>query len=65
MIGSGADLLVDCVCCTADDAGLLIPHLADVTSTAMLSSIAAYVDAAGNHVNRNMPRVRIALQAVQ
>ena len=54
VIGSGADLLVDGVCFAADDAGLLIPHLADVTSTAMLSSKAVYVDAAGNHVNSDV-----------
>lgn len=54
VVGDGADLLVDGVCFTADDAALLIPHLTDVTSTVMLSSKAVYVDAAGNHVNSDV-----------
>lgn len=54
VIGSGADLVVDGVCFTADDAATLIPHLADVTATVMLSSKAVYVDAAGNHVNSDV-----------
>ncbi|WP_338040872.1 NAD-dependent epimerase/dehydratase family protein [Nocardiopsis baichengensis] len=47
----GADLLVDCVCYTATDANRLLPFLADVGSTVMVSSKAVYVDDAGNHVN--------------
>lgn len=35
VIGSGADLLVDGVCFTADDAATLMPHLGNVTSTVM------------------------------
>ena len=35
VFGSGADLLVDAVCFTADDAATLMPHLADVTATAI------------------------------
>ena len=54
VVGRGADLLVDGVCVTADDAAALIPHLGDVTATVMLSSKAVYVDAAGNHVNSDV-----------
>lgn len=54
VVGKGADLLVDGVCFTAEDARLLIPRLSDVTSTVMLSSKAVYVDAAGNHVNSDV-----------
>lgn len=51
LIGTGADLLVDCLCFTAADARGLLPLLADVGSTVMLSSKAVYVDNDGNHVN--------------
>ena len=51
LIGSGADLLVDCLCFTADGARQLLPVLGDVGSTVMLSSKAVYVDSAGRHVN--------------
>jgi nucleoside-diphosphate-sugar epimerase len=50
-LGAGADLLVDCVCYTADDARLLLPLLGGVRSTVMISSKAVYVDEAGNHSN--------------
>ena len=55
VVGGGADLLVDAVCYTEADARQLLPHLTDVTSAAMLSSKAVYVDAAGNHVNSDVP----------
>ncbi len=51
VVGAGADLLVDCLCFTAAQARGLLPLLADVGSTVMVSSKAVYVDAAGNHVN--------------
>ena len=51
LIGSGADLLVDCLCFTAAGARQLLPVLGDVGSTVMLSSKAVYVDSAGRHVN--------------
>lgn len=51
LAGSGADLLVDCLCFTADHAQQLVPVLADIGSTVMLSSKAVYADAHGNHVN--------------
>jgi nucleoside-diphosphate-sugar epimerase len=49
--GSGADLLVDCVCYTAADADLLLPLARAAGSTVLISSKAVYVDAAGRHVN--------------
>jgi nucleoside-diphosphate-sugar epimerase len=51
VIGEGADLLVDCVCFSDDDARLLLPRLGDVASTVMLSSKAVYVDEQGRHAN--------------
>jgi len=51
LVGDGADLLVDCLCFTAADARGLLPMLADVGSTVMVSSKAVYVDDEGNHVN--------------
>lgn len=53
--GAGADLLVDCVCFTAVDATLLLEVARQATSTVMVSSKAVYVDAAGNHVNADVP----------
>ncbi|GAB1510902.1 NAD-dependent epimerase/dehydratase family protein [Actinophytocola sp. KF-1] len=50
-VGAGADLLVDCLCFTAAHARDLVPLLADVGSTVMISTKAVYVDDAGNHVN--------------
>jgi nucleoside-diphosphate-sugar epimerase len=54
-LGPGADLLVDCLCFTADHARGLLPLLGDVASTVMLSSKAVYIDAAGNHANSDTP----------
>ncbi|MFI6424006.1 NAD-dependent epimerase/dehydratase family protein [Promicromonospora sp. NPDC050880] len=51
LVGSGADLLVDCLCFTADDARGLLPLLGEIGSTVMVSSKAVYVDDRGNHVN--------------
>jgi nucleoside-diphosphate-sugar epimerase len=53
--GSGADLLVDCVAYTADDARRLLPFARNSTSTVMISSKAVYADAAGNHSNSDAP----------
>jgi nucleoside-diphosphate-sugar epimerase len=50
-LGDGADLLVDCICYTADDATRLLPLVSDAASTVMISSKAVYVDAAGHHAN--------------
>ena len=49
--GDGADLLVDCVCFTAEDAARLLPLARDAASTVLISSKAVYVDAAGHHSN--------------
>jgi nucleoside-diphosphate-sugar epimerase len=49
--GQGADLLVDCVCFTAEDATRLLPFTREAGSTVMLSSKAVYVDVDGNHSN--------------
>jgi nucleoside-diphosphate-sugar epimerase len=49
--GDGADLLVDCICFTADAATRLLPLLRDAGSTVMISSKAVYVDGAGHHSN--------------
>ena len=54
-LGTGADLLVDCLCFTAAHARSLLPLLDDVGSTVMISSKAVYIDAAGNHVNTATP----------
>lgn len=53
--GSGADLMVDCVCYTAADARLLLPLAADATSTVVVSSKAVYVDDQGRHSNSDEP----------
>lgn len=50
-LGDGADLLVDCICYTADDATRLLPLVRDAGSTVMISSKAVYVDGAGHHSN--------------
>jgi nucleoside-diphosphate-sugar epimerase len=57
VFGDGADLLVDCVCFTADDALQLLPFARNASSTVMVSSKAVYVDTAGNHSNSDvLPR---------
>jgi nucleoside-diphosphate-sugar epimerase len=53
-LGSGVELLVDCVCYTAADAAQLLPLARQAGSTVMLSSKAVYVDAAGNHSNSDV-----------
>ncbi|RPE82492.1 MULTISPECIES: NAD-dependent epimerase/dehydratase family protein [unclassified Curtobacterium] len=47
----GADLLVDTVGLTRDDATQLLPFLDDVGSTVFVSSRAVYVDDQGRHAN--------------
>jgi nucleoside-diphosphate-sugar epimerase len=54
-LGSGADLLVDCVCFTAAQASALLPLARAAGSTVLVSSKAVYVDAAGNHSNSDEP----------
>jgi len=53
-LGRGADLLVDNVCYTAEQARLLARLLGQVGSTVMLSSKAVYVDGNGNHSNSDV-----------
>ncbi|MFI6366942.1 NAD-dependent epimerase/dehydratase family protein [Nocardia sp. NPDC050630] len=53
-LAAGADLLVDCVCYTADHARALVELAAEAGSTVLLSSKAVYVDAAGNHSNSDI-----------
>ncbi len=53
--GAGADLLVDCVCYSAEDARRLLPLASSATSTVMISSKAVYVDSDGNHSNSDGP----------
>ncbi len=50
-LGSGADLLVDCICYTAAHATGLLPLVNDAGSTVMISSKAVYVDGSGHHSN--------------
>jgi nucleoside-diphosphate-sugar epimerase len=49
--GDGAELLVDCICFTAEDAKGLLHLVQEADSTVMISTKAVYVDAAGNHSN--------------
>ncbi|MFF2052834.1 NAD-dependent epimerase/dehydratase family protein [Leifsonia sp. NPDC058194] len=51
VLGRGADLVMDALCFTADDARSLLPHLAGVGATVAFSSKAVYVDAEGRHIN--------------
>ena len=51
----GVELVVDCICFTADHARRLLPLAADAASTVLISSKAVYVDAAGNHSNSDVP----------
>jgi nucleoside-diphosphate-sugar epimerase len=55
VLGTGADLLVDCLCYTAADARALLPLAEQAGSTALISSKAVYMDAAGNHSNSETP----------
>ncbi|MBF4590944.1 NAD-dependent epimerase/dehydratase family protein [Curtobacterium sp. VKM Ac-1395] len=51
LLRPGADLLVDTVGLTRDDAAQLLPYLPDVGSTVFVSSKAVYVDEQGRHAN--------------
>lgn len=50
-LGVGADLLVDCLCYTAEHANGLLPLVRNAGSTVMISSKAVYVDGDGHHSN--------------
>lgn len=49
--GTGADLVVDCMCKTAAQATGLVPLLSATGAAVMISSKAVYVDARGRHAN--------------
>ncbi|WP_297612741.1 hypothetical protein [Nocardia sp.] len=49
--GDGAELLVDCLCFTAEHARQLLPFAREAASTVVISSKAVYVDDTGRHVN--------------
>ncbi|MEV2222234.1 NAD-dependent epimerase/dehydratase family protein [Nocardia vinacea] len=53
-LAAGVDLLVDCICYTADHARALVELAAEAGSTVLLSSKAVYIDAAGNHPNSDI-----------
>jgi nucleoside-diphosphate-sugar epimerase len=53
-LGGGADLLVDCLCYTAEDARQLLPLARQVTSTVMISTKGVYADDAGHHSNSDV-----------
>lgn len=51
VLGSGADLLVDCTCFTTRDAERLLPLARQVDSSVMISTKAVYANASGRHSN--------------
>jgi nucleoside-diphosphate-sugar epimerase len=53
-LGARPDLLVDCICFTAEDATRLLPLVREAGSTVMISSKAVYLDEAGNHSNSDI-----------
>ena len=55
VLGAGADLIVDCIAYTADDARALLPIVPNATSTVVISSKAVYADEHGNHSNSDTP----------
>ncbi len=54
-LGTGADLLLDCLCYTGAQARTLLPLLDDVACGVMISARAVYADARGNHLNSPTP----------
>jgi nucleoside-diphosphate-sugar epimerase len=54
-LGDGADLLLDTICYTADEADLLVPLMRSAASTVVISSRAVYADAQGRHGNSREP----------
>jgi nucleoside-diphosphate-sugar epimerase len=51
VLGAGADVVVDCVCYTAEHARQLLTHHGSFGSAVVLSSKAVYVDDHGRHAN--------------
>ncbi len=52
--GSGADLVIDCICYTPADATRILPLVYDAGSTVLISSKAVYADGAGNRSNSDV-----------
>jgi nucleoside-diphosphate-sugar epimerase len=55
VLKTGADVVVDCVCYTAEHALMLLEHRYDVGSAVVVSSKAVYVDEQGRHSNSTDP----------
>ncbi len=55
LVGSGFDLVVDCLAFTASDARMLLPFASQIGALVVLSSKAVYVDDQGRHVNSPDP----------
>jgi len=55
LVGGGADLLVDTLAYRGGDVYSLLPIMASVSGTVVVSGRAVYVDAAGNHLNSDEP----------
>ena len=51
LLRPGADLVIDTVAATRDDAAQLLPYAGDIGSLVLLSSKAVYVDEQGRHAN--------------
>jgi nucleoside-diphosphate-sugar epimerase len=51
VLAAGADVIVDCLCYTAEDARQLLQHRESFGSAVVLSSKAVYVDDHGRHAN--------------
>lgn len=55
VLSQGADVVVDCVCYTAEQARLLLSFAGGVGSIVALSSKAVYIDSRGRHSNSDEP----------
>jgi nucleoside-diphosphate-sugar epimerase len=55
LLGSGADVVVDCVGYTGEHARMLLPYLHTIGSLIFISSKAVYVDDHGHHSNSDEP----------
>lgn len=55
LLEGGGDVVVDCLCYTAEHARMLLRHQEDLGSVVFISSKAVYVDDHGRHVNSSQP----------
>ena len=55
VLADGADLVVDCLCYSAQHARALLEHRRGIGSAVMISSKAVYIDAEGRHSNSDSP----------